>query len=418
MSDLKEKINQANAYVVKVFETAKPVWTDVQPAGKVIPGMKENTVLVAGPPIEAERRVPPVKTAICGAAVHEGLAKTTDEAWNMVLSGEIEVKPAQDYFTACGAAQAVTSSMPVNVAEDPVFGGKGFCAPHPGASGHVLRWGIYDEEVERGLCWLRDVNGPAQSAILKKLGGIDIKSVLSKTAGMGDENHCREFASSMYAELRMIDAAMELDLPDKANFIQELVRNERFFLHVIMAGACSVIASASNVPYSSVMVGMGGNGVEFGLKFSGTGNEWFTCPAPAILGRFLNPEWTEKDIVGYLGDSCVSEVYGLGGLSAIAGPSYIRLEGVTYEEAKRRTENARAICLGEHKFAPVPWDDFRGTPVAVDMRKVVALNIVPTSHGGSTRIVGGQGGAGSCPFPMEPFKKGLEALSKKVKEGY
>jgi hypothetical protein len=163
------------------------------------------------------------------------------------------------------------------------------------------------------------------------------------------------------------------------------------------------------------MIGMGGNGVEFGLKFSGTGDQWFTCPAPAILGRFLNPEWTVKDIVGYLGDSCVTEVYGLGGLSAIAAPGYIRLEGMTIEEARRRTENARTICLGEHKFAPVPWDDFKGTPCCVDMRKVVALNVVPTSHGGSTRVAGGQGGAGSCPFPMEPFSKGLEAFSKKYR---
>ena len=417
MSTLREKVEAANAKTIEIFENARPVWIDVQPAGKVISEMHPNTIFVAGPPQPAwDKVVPPVRVAICGAAVHEKLAKDMDEAWEKVKAGEIEVKPAQDYALSCGAAQAVSYSMPVNVGKDSVYGGMGFCAPHPGASGHVLRWGIYDEEVEKGLCWLRDVNGPAQSEILKKMGGMDIISVLTKTAGMGDENHCREFASSMYAELKMIDVAMDLDLPDKAHFIQELAENERFFLHVLMAGSCSVLASARNIPYSTIMTGMGGNGVEFGLKFSGTGDEWFTCPAPAILGRFLNPEWTVKDIVGYLGDSCVTEVYGLGGLSAIAGPGYIRLEGATLDEAHRRTDNARAVCLGEHKFAPVPWDDFKGTPCGVDMRKVVALNIVPTSHGGSTRVVGGQGGAGSCPFPMEPFKKGLEAFSKKYRE--
>lgn len=91
------------------------------------------------------------------------------------------------------------------------------------------------------------------------------------------------------------------------------------------------------------------------------------------------------------------------------------MTGHDFSEAKRRTENARAVCLGEHKFAPIPWDDFRGFPVGVDMRKVVGLNIVPTSHGGGTLKAGGQGTAGSCDFPIECFKEGLVALSEKVK---
>ena len=249
MSTLREKVEAANAKTIEIFENARPVWIDVQPAGKVISEMHPNTIFVAGPPQPAwDKVVPPVRVAICGAAVHEKLAKDMDEAWEKVKAGEIEVKPAQDYALSCGAAQAVSYSMPVNVVKDSVYGGMGFCAPHPGASGHVLRWGIYDEEVEKGLCWLRDVNGPTQSEILKKMGGMDIISVLTKTAGMGDENHCREFASSMYAELKMIDVAMDLDLPDKAHFIQELAENERFFLHVLMAGSCSVLASARNIP--------------------------------------------------------------------------------------------------------------------------------------------------------------------------
>jgi hypothetical protein len=50
------------------------------------------------------------------------------------------------------------------------------------------------------------------------------------------------------------------------------------------------------------------------------------------------------------------------------------------------------------------------------MRRVVGLNILPTSHGGSTLKNGGQGGVGSAEFPMECFKKGLIAFSEKVKK--
>jgi hypothetical protein len=410
----KDQIEQANSKVMDVFLNGQPTWVDVQPAKKVITGMTDNLILVAGPPIDPENMVPPVRTSVCGAAVHEGLAKTIEEAWGMVGSKEIVIAPAQDYGCACGAAMATSASMPVIVTKDLKFGKFGFCVPHPGMGAKVLRWGFYDSDVEKDMVWYRDVFTPALGEVLRKLGGISLRTILTKTAGMGDENHNRQYAATMALELELIPALLDTSVVQKERVIKALAANERFFLHVMMAGALSVIQSAKNVPMSTIMVGMGGNGVEFGLQFSGTGSEWFCTKAPKILGIFLNPSWTEDDLCGYLGDSCVTEVYGLGGLSAIAGPSYVRLTGATFEEAKRRTENARAVCLGEHKYALVPWDDFRGSPVGVDMRKVVALNVVPTSHGGSTLLAGGQGGAGYCDFPIEPFKQGLLKFSKIV----
>ena len=85
-----------------------------------------------------------------------------------------------------------------------------------------------------------------------------------------------------------------------------------------------------------------------------------------------------------------------------------------YDEALARTEKARAVSLGEHTFAPVPWNDFKGFPVGVDARKVVGKNIRPVSHGGSALKTGGQAGAGACDIPMEPFKKSLIALYEQI----
>lgn len=414
---IEKQIENANQKVINVLLNGRPTWVDVQPAQIAIPGMTKNTILVAGPPIEPNDIVYPVKTAICGAAVYEGLAKTAEQAWNMVLNGDIEIKSAQDYSCACGAAMATSASMPVIVCEDKTNGGRGFCALHPGTSLHVLRWGFFDDCIHRDMEWFRDYYGPALGETVRKAGGVDLLTVLAKTAGMGDENHNRQPAASMFMAIQLLQYMLDCDFPEKVRIIKEYISNDRFFLHVMMAGVESVIYSARNIPFSTVMVGMGGNGVEFGLKFSGTGDEWFTTPAPKILGQFLNPTYKEDDILGFLGDSCVTEVYGLGGMSAIAGPSYVRLTGASFEDAKRRTENARAIYLGEHKFAPIPWDDFRGFPVGVDMRRVVGLNILPTSHGGSTLKSGGQAGIGSVEFPMECFKKGLVAFAKLVKQG-
>ena len=410
-----EKIAQANQKVVDIFVNGQPVWIDVQPAGSVVPDMPDNMILYAGPVIDKEDIVLPVRNAICGAAVHEGLAPDLEAAWAMVMRGEILLDAAQNHNCANGAAMATSASMPVCVVRDAVNGTCGFCVPHPGNKREVLRWGFYNESIERDMVWFRDVFGPGISAALRHMGGMNLKELLAKTAGMGDENHVRQPASSMAMDLMLISALTEVDVAGRDEIIRFLAGNDRFSLHVMMAASQCAMAAAKKVPYSSVMVGFGGNGVELGIQMAGTGNTWYTVPAPKILGMFLNPTYTEEDILGFLGDSCVTEVYGFGGFSAIAGPAFVIMTGDTFEEARRRTERARSLSLGEHKL-PVPWDGNRGLPCAIDVRRVVAQNQAPISHGGSTLKNGGQGGAGSAELPMEMFRQALMALSRAVSE--
>ena len=85
---------------------------------------------------------------------------------------------------------------------------------------------------------------------------------------------------------------------------------------------------------------------------------------------------------------------------------------ITKEQAM---EKARQVSLGEHSFAPIPWDDYRGFPVGVDIRKVVGLNILPISHGGSALKTGGQAGAGAAELPVEVFKKAVVGMVEDVK---
>lgn len=412
--ELKERIEKANEQVTAIFTKARPIWTKIAPAIDVIPGMTSNKILVAGPPIKIEDITIPVRTAVCGAAVHDGLAKTTEEAWKMVESGEIIIDSAQNYNCGCSATMATSASMPVIVCEDSVYGGVGYAPIHPGNSPKVLRWGFYDEEIEANLQWFRDYYSVALDEAVRKAGGIDIVNVLARTAGMGDENHNRLFASSMYLNLQLIPFLTEVQAPRKDEVIKELAINDRFFLHVLMAAVESVTATAKKVPYSTVMVGMGGNGVEFGIQVAATGNKWYTAEAPLILGSVLNPKTTVDDMLGYLGDSCVTEVYGLGGMAAVSAPAYVRMTGGTLQDAKERTDRARTVSLGEHSFNQVPWDDFKGSPVAIDVRKVVALNTLPISHGGSGLKKGGQAGAGSCELPLECFKEALRGVYAEV----
>lgn len=101
--DIRAKIEEANQRVTEIFMKARPVWTKIAPAIDVIPGMEKNKILVAGPPIAVEDITIPVRTAVCGAAVHDGLAKTPREAWEKVEAGEIIIDSAQNHDCGCSA---------------------------------------------------------------------------------------------------------------------------------------------------------------------------------------------------------------------------------------------------------------------------------------------------------------------------
>jgi len=103
-------------------------------------------------------------------------------------------------------------------------------------------------------------------------------------------------------------------------------------------------------------------------------------------------------------------------MSASAGPGYVVLTGSTFEDSLQRAADARQVCVAEHMFAPIPWDGGKGFPVGVDMRKVIGLNILPTSHGGGTLKSGGQGTMGSAKLPMDCFKQGLLAFNRIITE--
>ena len=67
-------IDQANQTAVERMMSARPILKDVAPARDVIPGMRDNLLLHAGPPITWARASGPMRGALVGALIFEGLA--------------------------------------------------------------------------------------------------------------------------------------------------------------------------------------------------------------------------------------------------------------------------------------------------------------------------------------------------------
>lgn len=413
---MKQRIEEANARALDVILNAQPTWVDVVPAGEFLPDLPENMVLHAGPPMDPGDASVPFRNAIGGAAVHAGLAGDLEDAWAKIERREILLGSQLDHLGASGAANPVALSTPVQVVENTVNGKRAYCTFQEGPSPNVLRWGVYNEEVEDRLRWFDEVLGPVVGEAVRLAGGINIRSILARAESMGDENHSRQVASTALLGQQLIPALMDVDVDHRTrtDVVKFLCVNERFFLHVFIAGAAAVMEGVKGIDYCTLLVGQGGNGHEFGTKFGFSGNDWYVADCPVCEGMFINPEWG-MDVAGaYLGDSCVVETYGFGGCSAAAGPSVVRLTGGDLQEAYRRTDNAREICVGTLDWAPIPWLNFQGPPVGIDMRKVVATGIAPVIHGGMHhKFNGGQAGAGSTTVPMECFVKGVKAFASR-----
>jgi len=149
-------IEQANAEATNRMIASRPMLTGVATARDVIPNLKENMLLHAGPPIEWDRMSGPLRGAVIGALLFEGLATNEQAAISMVESGEIEFSPCHHHKTVGPMAGVISPSMKVYVLEDVTHGTKAFSNLNEGY-GKVLRYGAYSEDVIDKLRWMNDV---------------------------------------------------------------------------------------------------------------------------------------------------------------------------------------------------------------------------------------------------------------------
>ena len=79
------------------ISVTQPFWRGFETAKNQV-GLEDNVFLHAGPSFNSMDEIcMPILNSAAVGAVFEGLAKNLDDASNMLLSGEIILKPAQDF---------------------------------------------------------------------------------------------------------------------------------------------------------------------------------------------------------------------------------------------------------------------------------------------------------------------------------
>ncbi|MEA3336914.1 MAG: DUF1116 domain-containing protein [Chloroflexota bacterium] len=408
-------IEQANQNAVERMTSARPILKGVAPAREVIPGMRDNLLLHAGPPIAWNQASGPMKGAIIGALIFEGSASDEATAEAMIKAGEIDLEPCHEHDSVGPMAGVTSPSMQVYVVENVTHGNVAFCNLNEGY-GKVLRYGAFSEEVIAKLRWMNDVLGPALAeALALSDGGLDMRALLSESLHMGDEGHNRNKAGSLLFTTRLasnIARAVD-DSETEAEILQFLGDNALTVLNPVMA-ACKAMADAGHgIEGSTVMTAMARNGTELGIRVSGLGDQWFTGPAQVPDGLYF-PGFTSEDANPDIGDSTITETAGIGAFAMAAAPAIVSFVSGTPQDALNATLEMYEITVAEHPYFTIPVLDFRGTPVGVDIRQIIELGIRPRINTGiAHREAGiGQVGAGLALPPMAVFEQALLAFAE------
>ena len=413
-----ERIAAANRTAYARYLGAQPRLVDIILARDAIPalGPGERRILHAGPPIAWDRMCGPQQGAICGAILHEGWATSLDTAERLAASGAVALEPCHAHAAVGPMAGIISPSMPLWVIENADAGNRAYSNVNEGL-GKVLRFGANSPEVLERLRWLGTEFFSAMQAAVRTLADANLKPLIAQALHMGDEVHNRNAAATalMFKRLALALLDSKLDNATLRRVLAFIAGNDHFFLNLSMAASKAMCDAAHAVAGSSMVTAMARNGVNFGVRLSGTGDRWFEAPANPVDGLYF-PGYSMADAAADLGDSAITETAGLGGFAMAASPAIVQFVGGTPADATANSRRMRLITLGANPAFTLPALNFGGTPAGIDARLVADSGILPIINTGIAHRQAGVGqiGAGITTAPMACFTGALTALAATV----
>jgi hypothetical protein len=413
-------VDAANAVALARFLAADPVLAGIEAARDALPGMAGGRRLIvhAGPPIQWASMCGPMRGAVLGAVVLEGWAASVDAAAALVERGGVELEPCHHHGAVGPMAGIISPSMPVFVVVNQAAGNRACCNFNEGL-GKVLRFGANGPAVIERLHTIADVVAPTLRAVLARTGPIELKPLMAQAINMGDEVHNRNVAATGLFIKRIAPALVEADVPraELAATLAFVAGNDHFFLNLSMAACKAMCDAAAGVEGSSMVTTMARNGVNFGVRLSGTGDAWFEAPANPVDGLYF-PGYSIADAAADLGDSAITETAGVGGFAMAAAPAIVKFVGGSPTDAIHHSLRMRAITLGANPSFTLPALDFAASAAGIDARRVVDCGVLPVINSGIAHREAGVGqiGAGVTTAPMACFTAAVKALARRLDE--
>ena len=409
------RIDRANTEVVRRLNEGVPLLVGIDRSGAVVDGMGERDILHCGPAIAWDEMPDPLQRSVRAAVVAEGWADDLAAATRLIETGEVRLAPANEHSTVVPMATSIGPSAPVYVVHNEIGGTTAYSSLNQG-SGAVQWFGVDSDAAIARLRFVRDQLGPVLAEALAAHGPVDVFALASQGVPMGDDVHMRVQATTNLFLRDLLPYLVRSTNASIAEVATFLSGNHLMFLNIAMAAAKSLVEWAGDVPESSIVTTMARNGRTYGVRLAGGGDGWFLAPSPPIQDALYYPGFGPETSAADIGDSAVLELVGLGGPAAANSPAVAGFLGGRMSHAIAATRSMQRICSGESLRFRLPILDNVGTPLGVDVRKVVELGITPAVNTGIIHKTDGTGqvGAGVAWAPMECFTEALLDLDRRL----
>jgi hypothetical protein len=410
-----DKRAAANRLAFERLTKSDPVLIDIRRVGDFVPGLRPETILTSGPPMEWADYTGGQREAIIGGALFEGLAGDRDEAIAKLVAGEIKIGGCHDFGCVGSLAGIYTASMPVFVVKNLAFDNVACCNIYEGSNPRRLNYGVYDDGVRDRLLLVQNEIVPVIAEALGRSGGVALKPIIKRALGMGDELHSRNAAAALLFLRELVPGFLTLAASGSDRIIravQAMVDDQYFFLRLSMAASKATADAARDIEGSSVVTAMAFNCRGFSIRVSGLGDTWFNGPHASVEAKLFDGH-SEDEITWMGGESIIAETVGLGGFAQASAPSLQSYQGGSYETMIARNKELYAITVGENTDYLLPALGFRGSPTGIDIFKVVESKVLPVLDVGIAGRNGGQIGAGVVRPPLSCFESAVAAYRQR-----
>ena len=273
-------------------------------------------------------------------------------------------------------ASAIGPSAPVFAVDNRDGGTRAF-APINQGPGETAWFGRETPAAIARLEFLRDVGGPMLRQVLDSSGPIDIFALAAQGVQIGDDVHMRTQGTTSLLIRNLLPQIAALPDAGRVDLAQFLSGNHLFFLNLAMAAA-----------KSAATVGRAGRGIEHRHDDVPQRNlvrhsSWPARPRCSSVRHRLStrrcttPTTDPRRARATSGTVRSSSWWGSAARQLPArrrSPASCRAGWPT---RSAMTEQMASICAAESTRFKLPTWNYRGTPVGVDVRRVVELDTTP-----------------------------------------
>lgn len=369
----------------------RPQWTAVRDARSAL-GLEGRTLLHAGPPLADPTRPPiPMLNAAVLSCLHEGWARSPEDAERMLASGAIRLEPSHTRSVATPLVAMVSPKTTLAEISDAAGNTQRRYYSFLGTgAGPQQRFGTRDPAILERLAFRETVLAPGFTELLD--APVDLLSIARAAIREGDDLHNRLSSATTLLHALLTTRKGESDSAKAA--LRTVAEAPLYFLNLWMPACQLMLLAGDTEPGCTLVTRLCANGEVIGIQISALPGRWFTAPSPLVKGPFMKGSPPDPQFGPATGDSGVIDAFGLGGQGLRHSPSLLNAFSCWMQPDD--DSRARSLLGGKHPILETPFALDAGAVAKSQDRPVLSTGMVSPDGRGLL-------GRGLCAVPVEPF---------------